>query len=137
MAPQPVISDTMLRSHHKRLREQSGSASGWLRDQLPPRHKEGSGRVIRIAAIAGILGVAVAGYAIYSDEIERASNTPLVQEQQFADAGDNTYAPIPMNDEFALPEAAPAEAQPAGAEAAPEAAPEPIETEEAESPQEW
>ncbi|HRE42744.1 MAG TPA: hypothetical protein PKY87_02110 [Terricaulis sp.] len=109
----------------------------------PPRHKEGSARVIRVAAIAGILGVAVAGYAIYADEIDRASNTPLVQEQQFAEANESPYAPIPLNDEFALPEAAPTEAQPAGAEAAPEpieAEPmeaAPNEADDASSPQEW
>ncbi|MCR6643687.1 MAG: hypothetical protein NVV62_03765 [Terricaulis sp.] len=104
----------------------------------PPRHKEGSGRVIRVAAIAGILGVAAAGYAIYSDEIDRASNTPLVQEQQFADASESPYAPIPLNDEFALPEPAPAEAQPADTEAAPEPSEAtPSEADEASSPQEW
>lgn len=103
------------------------------RDLPPPRHKEGSGPVIRIAAIAGILGVVAAGYAIYADEIDRAATTPLVQEQQFAEADEGLYAPIPLNDEFALPEAAPSQAQPAEAETAPE----PTEVEEAERPQEW
>lgn len=53
----------------------------------PPRHKDASGKFVRVLILAGILGVAGAGYAVYSDRIEEAKNTPFVQEeQQFAEA---------------------------------------------------
>lgn len=53
----------------------------------PPRHKDSSGKLVRVVILAGVLGVLAAGYAFYSDEIEEASNSPMVQEeQQFAEA---------------------------------------------------
>lgn len=53
----------------------------------PPRHKDTSGKFVRVLILAGILGVTGAGYALYSDRIEEAKNTPFVQqEQQFAEA---------------------------------------------------
>lgn len=53
----------------------------------PPRHKDSSGKLVRVVILAGVLGVLAAGYAFYSDEIEQASNTPMIQEeQQFAEA---------------------------------------------------
>lgn len=36
MAPGAVISDTMLRSHHKRLRERAVGGEGWLGRPLQP-----------------------------------------------------------------------------------------------------
>ncbi len=53
----------------------------------PPRHRDSSGKLVRVVILAGVLGLVAAGYAFYSDDIEQASTTPMVQEeQQFAEA---------------------------------------------------
>ena len=70
----------------------------------PPRHKDGSGKLVRVVILAGILGVAGAGYALYSDRIEEARNTPMVQEDRdFAEA-----PALPRADSQAIPPAEPA-----------------------------
>jgi len=82
----------------------------------PPRHKDSSGKLVRVVMVAGILGVAAAGYVMFSDRIEQAKNTPFVQEE--------AYMP---NQQFAENDQAPATplAEPAGSTAAPASTPAP------------
>lgn len=76
----------------------------------PPRHKDTSGKFVRVLILAGILGVAGAGYALYSDRIEEAKNTPFVQEeQQFAEAPAMPAAEQPLATQ--APAASPAPVQ--------------------------
>jgi len=85
----------------------------------PPRYKNKSGPVLRVVILAGILGVAAAGYALYSDRIEEAKNTPMVQEEQ--DLAFNS-APPPA-DSLAPAPADAAPAAPASESTAPAAPP--------------
>lgn len=77
----------------------------------PPRHKDSSGKLVRVVILASVIGLAAAGYALYADDIEEASNTPMVgEEQQFADGGRGTTA---SDSAFPVTPAAPAPADPA------------------------
>jgi len=78
----------------------------------PPRYKNKSGGVLRVAILAGILGVAAAGYVLYSDRIEEAKNTPMVQEERDLAYNDSAQPADSMNP-------APAETAPAAAPEAP------------------
>lgn len=99
----------------------------------PPRHKDSSGKMLRVLILGGIIAAGGLGYAAISDRIEQARNTPLVQEdQEFAEmrglAPEDTLAP-PISE---TPLAEPAEATP-DAYALPPTATEPAPTLE-ESP---
>jgi uncharacterized protein HemX len=87
----------------------------------PPRHKDSSGAVVRVAILAGLLGLAAAGYGIYAGQAQEASNAEMgVEEQQFAESDTGVAA---SDSEFALP-AEPEETAPAsGPQPAPEPAP--------------
>jgi hypothetical protein len=83
----------------------------------PPRHKDRSGAVVRVALIAAMLGAAVWGYTEFSRGPSQSLVAEQAQEQQVADAGYNTTPE-------AIPQGAPATSTPAPAapaEAAPSA----------------
>jgi hypothetical protein len=52
---------------------------------VPPRHKERSGSVVRLAVIAALLGAAAWGYMEYSQQPQTALVGPAVEEQQVAE----------------------------------------------------
>lgn len=67
----------------------------------PPMHHDRSGPVLRVALLAGMLGVAGLGYAWFSNQ-EVTPLVPAAEEQQVADAG---YSVTPE----AVPESLPPE----------------------------
>jgi hypothetical protein len=76
-----------------------------------------------VLILAGVLGVAAAGYALYADDIQEASTGPVVQdEQQFAEAPSLP----PADSQAAAPESnLPTKAAPGPAPASPAAKPSP------------
>jgi hypothetical protein len=58
----------------------------------PPRHKERSGGVVRLAVIAALLGAAAWGYMEYSQQPQTALVEPAAEEQTLADRGYDTPA---------------------------------------------
>jgi len=86
----------------------------------PPVYKNKSGPMLRVVILAAVLGVAGAGYALYSDEIQEEKNTPMVQEEQDFAANE-----LPPPADSLTPAAQPS-AEPAPTpEPAPQAAPQP------------
>ncbi|HYD73932.1 MAG TPA: hypothetical protein VEF55_12405 [Candidatus Binatia bacterium] len=51
----------------------------------PPRHKERSGGVVRLAVIAALLGAAAWGYMEYSQQPQTALVEPAAEERTLAD----------------------------------------------------
>jgi hypothetical protein len=51
----------------------------------PPRHKERSGAVVRLAVIAALIGAAAWGYMEYSQQPQTALVEPAAEEQQVAE----------------------------------------------------
>jgi hypothetical protein len=84
----------------------------------PPRHKERSGGVVRLAVIAALLGAAAWGYMEYSQQPQTALVEPAEERQVAENQG---YAPPPAQP-AAPPTGAPQATTPAEA---PEKAPDP------------
>ena len=61
----------------------------------PPMHHDRSGRVVRVALLAGMLGLGGLGYAWYAGQEHTALVPEAAQEQQMADAG-YTVDPTPI-----------------------------------------
>lgn len=51
----------------------------------PPRHKERSGAVVRLAVLAALIGAAAWGYMEYSQQPQTALVEPAAEEQTLAD----------------------------------------------------
>lgn len=74
----------------------------------PPRHKERSGGVVRLAVIAALLGAAAWGYMEYSQQPQTALVQPAAEEQDFA----QNQAPVAPPAQPASPAAEPGAATP-------------------------
>jgi hypothetical protein len=92
----------------------------------PPRYKQRSGAMLRVAILAGLLGAAGWGYMHYSQQPQQALVEPAIEETRVADSGYDTgyevdpVAPAPTTGAPAAPSDTPAEPpEPASSEPAP------------------
>ena len=65
----------------------------------PPRHKEHSGGVVRLAVIAALLGAAAWGYMEYSQQPQTALVEPAAEDQQVAQNDVTPPAPTASPDQ--------------------------------------
>ncbi len=61
----------------------------------PPRHKERSGGVVRLAVVAALLGAAAWGYMEYSQQPQTALVEPAGESQQLAENANYPALPSP------------------------------------------
>ena len=61
---------------------------------LPQRHTDSSGAVIRVLVLAGLLGLAGAGYVIYAQQAPAGAADSAMAQRQFADANEAPAQPI-------------------------------------------
>ncbi len=59
----------------------------------PPRHRDGSGAVVRFVIVAALLGAAAWGYMAYKDQPQTALAPPDAQEQTLADSSYDAVQP--------------------------------------------
>jgi hypothetical protein len=71
----------------------------------PPRHKERSGAVVRLAVIAALLGAAAWGYLEYAQQPQTALVESAAEEQTVADSGYVTPSAQPAAPAGQTPEA--------------------------------
>jgi hypothetical protein len=62
---------------------------------VPPRHKERSGSVVRLAVIAALLGAAAWGYLEYAQQPQTALVEPAAEERQVAENQGYVAPPAP------------------------------------------
>jgi hypothetical protein len=60
----------------------------------PPRYKNKSGAMVRVALLAAMLAGAAWGYMTLQNAPQTALVAPAAEEQSFADAGSQGYAPL-------------------------------------------